>query len=184
MASKRDDRESADRPAEATASEPAGAGEQPARTRRSAEGGGDGGGATRMAERNLAQATDIGRRSQEQMRSLMGASTRAYRDMSEFSRGDVDALMQTSARLAKGMQDMSWEMMQYTQDSLRMSMKAANSMMTCRSVEDFVQVQRDFLRDSVDTFLQEGARLLELSGSVANEAVSPLNERSQTGPRH
>lgn len=133
----------------------------------------------RMAERGFAQVADIGRRQADQMRSLMGASARVYGDVGNLSRGDMDALMQTGARLAKGVQDMSWEMMQYTQQSMQASMRAANEMMTCRSVEDMLSVQQNFMRQSVDTFLQESARLLELSNSVASDAVTPLNDRSQ-----
>lgn len=136
---------------------------------------GDGG--RHIADRAISQATDIGRQSTDQMRTLMNAGARAYRDASDYSREDVDALMQSGARLAKGMQDMSWEMMQFTQNTLRMGMKCANELMTCRTVEDMVNVQRNFVRDSVDQLLQESARLLEMSSSMASDAVNPINQR-------
>ena len=189
MATRKDERDTGDRPAEA------GTGEQPGREEheieRAAEtahqsvrrAAGDGEHAihagSRVAERGLSQATELGRRGGEQMRSLVSASARAYRDFSTFSRGDVDVLMQSGARLARGMQEVGWEMMQYTQNSLRLGLQAANEMMTCRSVEDIVQVQRSFLKDSMDTFLQEGTRLLELSSHVATDAINPLAERGR-----
>jgi len=144
------------------------------------------------AEHAAEEVSDIGRRTAEyarhsaagmenlggeQMRALLNASTRACRDMTDLSGGDVDIFMQSGARLAKGVQDMSWEWMQYTQNSLRMGLQAANRMMGCRTIEDLVELQRDFLKDSVDTLLQESARLLEMSSHVANDAVSPIAER-------
>ncbi len=127
-----------------------------------------------------AGAMAAGRRQAEQMRSMMAATgARVYGDMREVSRGDVDVLMQTSARLAKGMQDMSWEMMSFTQHSLQLGLKTANDLMTCRTVEDMMAVQSNFMRQSVDTLLQESARLLEMSGSMASEAVHPIQNRME-----
>lgn len=139
----------------------------------------------RAAEAGLGQAADLGMRTTEQMRGLMNASARAYRDMGSVPGADVDSLMQTGARLAKGMQDMSWEMMQFSQNSWRMTMRVANQMMGCRSVEDMMQLQRDFVRESMDNLLQESARLLEMSSSVATEAPSQGTERGGgQGARH
>ncbi|MGE5506496.1 MAG: phasin family protein [Actinomycetota bacterium] len=187
MATKKDDKDSGDRPGNGgadpagTAAQAAGqaaeAGRQAAETgHRAAQG------ATRTAERGVAQIADFGRRSGDQMRGMMTAGARAYRDMTDVSRDDVDALMQSGARLAKGMQDMSMEMMQYTQNSLRIGMRAANDLMGCRSVEDVVQISRDLVRESVETLLHESARLLELSSQVATDAVSPINERVNNAP--
>lgn len=179
MASKKDDKDMAERAGD-TGEHAAEAGRQAAErgaetsarlAERSMES------ATRAAERGMGQVADFGRHQTDQMRSLMGASARVYSDLG--SRDNVDALMQSSVRLAKGVQDMSWEMMQYTQQSMQMGLKAANQMMTCRSIEDMLNVQRNWMRESVDTFLQESARLLEMSSSVATDAVNPLNDRLQ-----
>ncbi|MDA8232250.1 MAG: phasin family protein [Magnetospirillum sp.] len=169
MVSKKDDKEMADRPEEAHPAQ----GEQPAaeRPRRAPAEAAESG--ARMAEPGFAQAGETGRR-------LIGASARAYRGMADISRGDVDVFMQTGARLAKGFQDVSWEMMQFTQNSLRMGLQAANDMMSCRSLEDVIEVQRNFLKNSVDSLLQESARLFEISTHVAGEATSPMAERFQS----
>ncbi|MBC7907717.1 MAG: phasin family protein [Rhodospirillaceae bacterium] len=132
------------------------------------------------AEAGMGQATEMNRRQTEQMRALVGTGTRMYSDLGEFSRGDVDTLVQTSARLAKGVQDMSWEVMNYTQQSFQLSMKTANDLMTCRTIEDMLNVHRNFMRQSVDTFLQESARLLEMSSGVTNEVASPMQQRAET----
>ncbi|HLO75363.1 MAG TPA: phasin family protein [Magnetospirillum sp.] len=131
----------------------------------------------RLLEQGMAQGADLGRRQTEQARSLLGAGTRIYSDMGEISQGDVESLIETSARLAKGAQDVSWEVMHYTQQSLQMSMRCANELMTCRTVEDMLKVQRNFVRQSVDSLLQESVKLLELSTGTAQEAATPLQHR-------
>lgn len=136
----------------------------------------------RLAQEGLGQASELARRQAEQFRALMGAGTRLYGDLGDVSRGDVDTLMETGARLAKGVQDMGWEVMSYTQQSFQLSLRTANDLMSCRTVEDMVNVQRNFMRQSVDTFLQESAKLLEISGGVADEAskaAQPRQHRTQ-----
>lgn len=126
--------------------------------------------ASRMTERAMGQGAEFGRLQQNQMQALFGAS----RGLAES--GNMDAVMQSRARFAKGMQDLSWEMMQFTQQSLRLSLKTANDMMSCRSVENMLEIQRDYLRESVDTFLEESAKMLEMGTNVATEAVEPIEK--------
>jgi hypothetical protein len=101
----------------------------------------------------------------------------------EVSRGDVENLIETSARLAKGAQDVGWEVMHYTQQSLQMGMRCANELMTCRTVEDMLQVHRNFVRQSMDTMLQESVRLLELSTGTVQSAVGQAQQQQQQRQR-
>lgn len=125
---------------------------------------------SRMTDSVISKAAEFGQRQQDQMRAMFSSSNGLA------DGANMDAVMQSSARLAKGMQDLSWEMMQYTQQSLRLSLKTANEMMTCRSVENMLEIQRDYMRESVDSFLEESAKMLELSTSVASQAVEPVEE--------
>ncbi|MBC7952008.1 MAG: phasin family protein [Rhodospirillaceae bacterium] len=133
-----------------------------------------------MVEAGMSQASDVSHRQTEQVRALMGSGTRLYADPGEVSRDDVDTVMQTSARLAKGVQSMSWEVMNYTQQSLQLSLQTANDLMTCRTIEDMLNIHRNFMRQSVNTFLQESARLLEMSSGVTDEVTAPIQQRVET----
>ncbi|MCR6631554.1 MAG: phasin family protein [Magnetospirillum sp.] len=132
---------------------------------------------SRSVEEGLDQMADLARRQAEQARSLLGSGTRLYGDLGEISQGDVNSLIETGARLAKGAQDMGWEMVHYTQQSLQLGMKTANEMMTCRTVEDMLKVHRNYVRQSVDSLLQESVKLLELSTGTATSMASPIQQR-------
>lgn len=133
--------------------------------------------ATRVGEEQVSRMTAIGREQSDQLRSALTSSVSAYRDIAEFSRGDFDAVMQSNARLMRGMQEMGWEMANFTQESLRLGLRAANELMSCRTMDDMVKVQRDYTKQSVDAFLNESAKLLEMSSSAAGEAVNPIQQR-------
>ncbi|HTH17674.1 MAG TPA: phasin family protein [Magnetospirillum sp.] len=136
--------------------------------------------AAETAGQGLNQAAEVARRQAEQARSLLGQGTRLYSDMGELSREDIGGLIESSARLAKGAQDVSWEMLSYTQQSLQMGLKAANEMMTCRTVEDMLNVHRNFMRQSMDSFLQESVKLMEISAGTAGTAAQPVMQRFGT----
>ncbi|HLN23777.1 MAG TPA: phasin family protein [Patescibacteria group bacterium] len=123
----------------------------------------------RMADRGLRQA--------EQAQALMVQPTEIYRELAQHSQADFDAMLQTGTRVARGLQEMSLEVSQFTQQSLRLGMRLANEMMECRSVEDMMAVQRDFMKESLDSFLTESTRLLTLSSRLANDAVAPVAEK-------
>lgn len=133
--------------------------------------------AAEQAGQAMDQASEVARRQAEQARTLLGQGTKLYADMGDLSRDDIGGLIETSARLAKGAQDVGWEMLNYTQQSLQMGMKAANEMMTCRTVEDMLDVQRNFVRQSVDSFLQESVRLMEISAGTTGQATAPMMQR-------
>jgi hypothetical protein len=130
-----------------------------------------------FADRELRQAADMMRQQGEQVRLMFSLPTEAYRSLTDYSKADIDAMLQSSARLARGLQEMGWEVTQFTQQSVRLSMQLANDLMECRTVEDMVSRQTDFVRESVDVLLSGSARLLSMSSRVTSDAVSPLNER-------
>lgn len=133
----------------------------------------------RLMEQGLDEVAEIGRRQAEQARSLLGAGTRLYGDVGEVSRDDVENMLETGARLAKGAQDVGWEVMHYTQQSLQLGMRCANELMTCRTVDDMLKVQRNFVRQSMDSLLQESVRLLELSTGQVQQAVGQAQQQVQ-----
>ena len=134
--------------------------------------------AAQMADRSLRQAAEIGRKQSDQTRGLLGDSGKVYRDVTEHSREDFDAILQSGSRFAKGLQEMSWEVSQFTQQSVRLSMRLANDLLECRSFEDMVACQREFVKESMDVMLAESARILSLSTKVTNDAVNPLSQRA------
>lgn len=131
----------------------------------------------RLLEQGLDEATQIGRRQMEQARSLLGAGTRLYSDVGQVSRDDVENMIETGARLARGAQEVGWEVMHYTQQSLQMGMRCANELMTCRTVDDMLKVHQNFVRQSMDSLMQESVRLLELSTGSAQSAIDQAQQQ-------
>lgn len=132
----------------------------------------------RLTDQTLNRMEDMAERQEQQGRTLLAASTEAYRELTDFSRADLDALLQSGARLAQGLQEVGWEVTNLTQQTVRLGLQLASNLLECRTMEDMVGVHRDFIKETVDTVLAESARIFSVSSRVASEAVTPLGERA------
>lgn len=128
--------------------------------------------------RDQAQRTaDAAQQSVHQAASVLGASAKSYGELAELSRGDAEAVMQSSARIARGLQEMGWEVARFSQDTLRCGLRTASDMMHCRSLEDMVEAQSSFVRETMDRALDQQARMLRLSRAAAEEAERAISAR-------
>ena len=123
------------------------------------------------------QAAEATKHQGDQWRNVLDNSAQYYRDVAELSRDDVEAFFQSSARMARGMQEVVWEMINLTQENVSLGAKHANSLLQCRSIEDAFARQRDFLKETVNSLMSCGAKVLQMSTQVTNEAVAPINQR-------
>ncbi|GEM_PF-2719815 len=122
------------------------------------------------AEQGVKQAADV-----------IGAAGKSYGEIAEHSRGNVEAAMQSSARIARGLQEMGWEVARFSQDSLRSGLRVASEMMHCRSIEDMVEVQSHFVQESLDRVLDQQTRILRLSRTTADEAEQAIVSHKREG---
>lgn len=137
------------------------------------------------ASRNIAQfgreqaqrTAEAAEQSVREAANVLGASAKSYGEIAEQSRGSVEAVMHSSARIARGLQEMGWEVARFSQDSMRTGLRIASDMMHCRSLEDVVEVQTHFVRETMDRALDQQARLLRLSRAAAEEAEQAISTR-------
>lgn len=128
----------------------------------------------RMGQQEMNRAAELGRAQSEQFGRMFSASLSAYRDLSDWSGKDLSRFTSTQACVARGLQEMGWELMRFTQDTLRSGMRTANDMVKCRSVEDIAALQRDFVREAMDQWLDGSVRMLRIGSDTASEAIDEL----------
>ncbi|MEC9182830.1 MAG: phasin family protein, partial [Pseudomonadota bacterium] len=60
------------------------------------------------------------------------------------------------------------------------SVEATKAMMGAKTAKEFVEIQAEFARTSLDNFLSESTRLSEAAVKIANEAYEPLQKQLYT----
>lgn len=131
----------------------------------------------RLGQEGAQQAAQAGEAQAEQFGAVLSASMTTYQELAERSREGLERVAQSNARISRALQEMGWETVRFTQDSLRNGLRTATEVTRCRSVEDIAELQREFLRESMDQFFDNSARILRISSDAAAHAVEALRGR-------
>lgn len=100
-----------------------------------------------------------------------------YGEFAEAGKENVEAFVKSGNLLAKGMEVLGKEMMDFARLSMEGNVAATKAVMGAKSFKEAVDLQTDFAKKNVDQMLNEGARLAELSVKVTNEAMEPIQAR-------
>ena len=92
-------------------------------------------------------------------------------ELARRSSENVQAVTQASSILARGAQEVSQEVFGLIQNRLQKNLDAVNRLAGTRSVQDFVAVQSDLVRDGLQQVIDTNKRIAEVSLRIAEEAT-------------
>jgi hypothetical protein len=84
---------------------------------------------------------------------------------------NVETLMESGTVLASAMRDISREVVELTGNRLQQNMNVIDSFAKCRSPEEFVRAQSEFVRQQIGDYVQCTRRIAEISLYMAEEAA-------------
>jgi hypothetical protein len=162
--------EEAARTARAVTDEAARMGEQTARAgadlaRRSTETARD------TFQAGLDTAAQSFRRMTDQVTKVLGFNGPQAEELARRSSQNLQAVSQANTVLARGFQEASHEWISLAQERVTKNIDGLNRLAGCRSVQDFVAVQSDLVRDNLGQIIETNKRIAELSRHVAEEAA-------------
>jgi phasin family protein len=133
---------------------------------------------TETARDNLQQglntATQTFQRINDQFTQALGFSGPQAEELTRRSSQNIQAVSQASTVLMKGAQEVSQEVFGLVQDRLQKNIDAVSRIAGTRSVQDFVAVQSDLARDTLQQVIDTNRRIAELSVRVADEAARAI----------
>src|SRR5690242_15699144 len=118
----------------------------------------------------LNTASETFQRVTDQFTKVLGFSGPQAEELARRSSENVQAVTQASSILARGAQEVSQEVLGLVQDRLQKNLDAVNRIVGTRSVQDFVAVQSDLARDTLQQVIETNRRIAEVSLRIANEA--------------
>jgi phasin family protein len=133
---------------------------------------------TARAARSATEAFEqVGAASSEAVRENIDRSMAALSEASAFGKENLEAWMASAAAAQKGFETLSARAVAYQKKSLEDQMSVAKSLMTSKSVQEFVEKQTAFARSSFDAYVAEMTSMSDLFAGVTTDAIAPLNER-------
>jgi phasin family protein len=152
--------------------------------------------AGRIGEQTTRAGADIARRGTETARDTMQSGLNAAREtfqrvtdqftqvlgfngpqaeeLARRSSQNLQAVSQANTVLARGFQEASNEVLRLAQDRLQKNVEAVSRIAGTRSVQDFVAVQSDLMREGLQQVIDTNKRVAELSVRVADEAARAI----------
>jgi phasin family protein len=116
--------------------------------------------------------------SSEAVRENIDRSLAAMSEASSFGKQNVEAFMASAAAAQKGIETISARTVAFQKQAIESNVAAAKSLMTCKSVQEFVEKQSQFAKTSFEAYVAELTAVSELVSGVTKDALQPINERA------
>jgi phasin family protein len=124
----------------------------------------------------------------EAFESVSSASTEAVREnfdrgiaalseASAFGKQNVEAWLASASAAQKGFEAISARTVAFQKQALENHVEAAKSLMTSKSVQEFVEKQSEYAKGAFEAYVTELTSVSELVAGVAKETLQPINER-------
>lgn len=113
----------------------------------------------------------------EQARTAFEKNARIVEEMTEFTRGNVEALVASSKVAARGVEALTQEAADYSRKSFEEASSVLRSFTDVKSPSDFFRVQSEFAKSQFDSMVAESSKLSEAMLKLAGEVFEPLSSR-------
>jgi len=126
----------------------------------------------------LNRASEVAQNSTSEWMQAFGLFGRQGQDFAERSWQTFQAGAHANTVWARGFQDLSQEWMNLLRERLQRNIDGFTALSRCRSVPDFMSVQGELLRDSLQQTIECTRRMAEMSTRVADEATRTISAQT------
>ena len=115
--------------------------------------------------------------SSEAVRENFDRGLAALSEASAFGKQNVEAWVASATAAQKGIEAISARSVAFSKQALENHVTAAKSILTSKSVQEFVEKQNDYAKSSFEAYVAELSSFSDLASGVAKDAIQPINER-------
>lgn len=125
------------------------------------------------AERIQAAFGDVN----ERAKTAVEKSAKVAEELTELTKGNVEAIVASSKIVAKGVETLGQEAADYGRRSFEEASAALKSFAEVKSPADFFKLQSDYARSAFDSFVAESSKASETVIKLAGEVAEPITSR-------
>ncbi|MEZ5996375.1 MAG: TIGR01841 family phasin [Hyphomonadaceae bacterium] len=134
--------------------------------------------APRAAAKSATEAFEqVTTASSEAVRENFDRSLAALSEASAFGKQNVEAWLASAAAAQKGFEALSARTVAFQKQAMENHVAATKSLMTSKSVQEFVEKQNDYAKSSFEAYVAELSTVSELVSGLAKDTLQPINER-------
>lgn len=113
----------------------------------------------------------------ERAKSAMEKSGKLVQELSEFNKGNIEALVESSKITAKGLETLGQDAAEYGRKSFEGLTATLKSLATVKSPTDLFKLHSDYVRASFDAAVAQGSKSTEAMIKLAGDAAQPISNR-------
>jgi phasin family protein len=113
----------------------------------------------------------------ERAKSAVEKSSKMAEEMTELTKGNVEAIVASGRVAAKGAEAMTQELAEYSKKSFETATGAMKSFAAVKSPTELMQLQAEFARSQFDSMIAEASKVSESMMKLMGEMVQPLSTR-------
>jgi phasin family protein len=104
-------------------------------------------------------------------------SAKAFEDINEFGKGNVEALVESGKIAAKGFETLGQDYADYARKQFEGTTAALKGFAAVKSPTEFFKLQADFVRGQFDSFVAESSKNTEAVLKLAGDVAKPISNR-------
>ena len=113
----------------------------------------------------------------ERAKTTMEKSAKIMEEMTELTRGNVEALVASSKVAARGVETMTQEVADFSRRSFEEASSTMKSFTEVKSPTDLFRLQSDFARAQFDAMVSESSKMSEAVIKLAGDVAQPITNR-------
>ena len=113
----------------------------------------------------------------EQARVVFEKNARLLEELTDLTRGNVEALVASTKLAAKGVETLSQEAAEYGRKTFEEASSALRGFAEIKSPTDLFKLQSEFAKTQFDSIVAQNSKLSETAIKLAGEVFEPLSSR-------
>lgn len=126
---------------------------------------------------NFAGFQNVVTEAQAKAKEAFEKSTSVLGDVSDFTKGNVEAVMESGKILAEGLQGIGSELVTEGRTAFEVISADIKELAAAKSPTDFFKVQGDMMRKSIDSAVAYGSKNSEVMLKLMTDAIAPISGR-------
>ena len=98
--------------------------------------------------------------------------------LNDVSKRNLEAVVASVSAATRGAEALGAQAMSYGKSSMEQSAEAARALSAAKSVQEAVELQTNYARTALVTYLSEMNRMSETVAAAVKDSLAPLNERA------
>ena len=108
----------------------------------------------------------------------MEKSLAALNELNSQSKRNLEAVVESVTVATKGAETLSNQAMAYTKKAVEGQVEQARALTGARSVQEVVELQTNYAKTAMETYISEMNKTAEMMSSMMKETFRPLSERA------